>query len=104
VDEMISGKPAETFDPQAKRPKPLRKPQDKSGRHDTNNDNYEGSAMYALLDYLVEVGVKPTDLRSVYFELMSFQSRSKNKATYLKELGVYVENLFKYYGVNLKIK
>jgi len=105
VDELMNGKPAETFDPKAKRPKPLRKVQDKPGRHVSNNDDdYEGSATWALLNYLVEVGVKPTDLRGVYFELMDFQSRSKDKTTYLKELRVYLENMFEHYGVNIKIK
>jgi hypothetical protein len=102
VDEMISGKSAETFDPKAKRPKPVRKTQDKPRQHAANNnDNYEGSATWALLDYLIKIGVKPSDLRAVYWEMIGFQSNPRNKNVDLKEFGVYVERLLKDYGVKV---
>jgi hypothetical protein len=102
VDEMISGKSAETFDPKAKRPKPVRKTQDKLRQHAANNnDNYEGSATWALLDYLIKIGVKPSDLRAVYWEMIGFQSNPRNKNVDLKEFGVYVERLLKDYGVKV---
>ena len=109
VDWMVSGKPAETFDPKAKRPKPVRfVPQKVSAI------NVSGPHGQALLDYLIERGLKSPAREDVFTKLYDFKLTSRlekerandsssgnGQATVMGEFKAYLKKLSMDYEVKL---